>query len=139
MITKLANVNDGVGHVPYHNLSSRIRTMAFLDRSQIVEAPARALAARGKELFTGILLVALIASVGIRNVVPAEALAPVIVTLLFGGAALTAFLALLCRRDRFRIMWFDLAGSLTFIGVVLSVLIEPDQMVRLFALSDQPE
>ena len=62
-----------------------------------------------------------------------------VVTLLFGGAALTALLALLCRRDRFRIMWFDLAGSLTFIGVVLSVLIEPDQMVRLFALSDQPE
>jgi hypothetical protein len=113
--------------------------MAFLDRSQIVEAPPRALAARGKELFAGILLVALIATVGIRNVVPVEALAPAIVTLLFGVAALTAGFALLCRRDRFRIMWFDLAGSLTFIGVVLSVLIEPDQMVRLFALSDQPE
>ena len=39
----------------------------------------------------------------------------------------------------FRIMWLDLAGSLTFIGVVISVLIEPDQMVRLFTLSDQPE
>jgi hypothetical protein len=113
--------------------------MALLDRSQIVEAPRRALAARGKELFAGILLVALIATMGIRNVVPAEALAPAIVTLLFGVAALTAGFALLCRRDRFRIMWFDLAGSLTFIGVVLSVLIEPDQMVRLFALSDQPE
>jgi hypothetical protein len=36
-------------------------------------------------------------------------------------------------------MWFDLAGSLTFIGVVISALIEPDQMVRLFTLSDQPE
>jgi hypothetical protein len=113
--------------------------MAFLDRSQIVEAPHRALAARGKELFAGILLVALIATMGIRNVVPAEALAPAIVTLLFGVAALTAGFALLCRRNRFRIMWFDLAGSLTFIGVVLSVLIDPDQMVRLFALSDQPE
>ena len=71
--------------------------------------------------------------------VPADALAPAIVTLLFAVAAMTAGFALLCRRDRFRIMWFDLAGSLTFIGVVLSVLIEPDQMVRLFALSDQPE
>ena len=69
--------------------------------------------------------------------VPVEALAPAVVTLLFGIAALTAGFALLCRRDRFRIMWFDLAGSLTFIGIVLSVLIEPDQMVRLFA--DQPE
>ena len=95
--------------------------------------------ARGKELFAGILLVALIAAVGIRNVVPADALAPAIVTLLFAVAAVTAGFALLCRGDRFRIMWFDLAGSLTFIGVVLSVLIEPDQMVRLFTLSDQPE
>ena len=113
--------------------------MAFLDRSQIVETNPRPPAARGKELFAGILLVALLATVGIRNVVPVDALAPAIVTLLFAVAALTAGLALLCRRDRFRIMWFDLAGSLTFIGVVLSVLIEPDQMVRLFTLSDQPE
>ena len=113
--------------------------MAFLDRSQIVETNPRPPAARGKELFAGILLVALLATVGIRNVVPVDALAPAIVTLLFAVAALTAGLALLCRRDRFRIMWFDLAGSLTFIGVVLSVLIEPDQMVRLFALPDQPE
>jgi len=113
--------------------------MAFLDRSQIVETNARPPAARGKELFAGILLVALIATVGIRSVVPADALAPAIVTLLFAVAAVTAGFALLCRRDRFRIMWFDLAGSLTFIGIVLSVLIEPDQMVRLLTLSDQPE
>ena len=110
--------------------------MAFLDRSQIVRTSDRAPSARGKELFAGILLVALIATVGIRNVVPADVLAPAIVTLLFVVAAMTAGFALLCRRDRFRIMWFDLAGSLTFIGVVLSVLIEPDQMVRLFTLSD---
>ncbi|MEH2495227.1 hypothetical protein V1294_001706 [Bradyrhizobium sp. AZCC 1678] len=113
--------------------------MAFLDRSQIVETNPRPPAARGKELFAGILLVSLLATVGIRNIVPVDALAPAIVTLLFAVAALTAGFALLCRRDRFRVMWFDLAGSLTFIGVVLSVLIEPDQMIRLFALTDQPE
>ena len=113
--------------------------MAFLDRSHIVPTSDRATAARGKELFAGILLIALIVTLGIRNVVPADALAPAIVTLLFVVAAMTAGFALICRRDRFRIMWFDLAGSLTFIGVVLSVLIEPDQMVRLFALQDQPE
>jgi len=83
--------------------------------------------------------VALIATLGNRKVVPADALAPAIVTLLFAVGAVAAGFALLCRRDRFRIMWLDLAGGLTFIGVVLSVLIEPDQMVRLFALSDQPE
>ena len=113
--------------------------MAFLDRSHIVPTSDRATGARGKELFAGILLMSLIATLGIRNMVPADALAPAIVTLLFVVAAMTAGFALICRRDRFRIMWFDLAGSLTFIGVVLSVLIEPDQMVRLFALPDQPE
>jgi hypothetical protein len=113
--------------------------MAFLDRSHIVPTSDRATGARGKELFAGILLMALIATLGIRNVAPADALAPAIVTLLFVVAAMTAGFALICRRDRFRIMWFDLAGSLTFIGIVLSVLIEPDQMVRLFALPDQPE
>ena len=60
--------------------------MAFLDRSQIVRTSDRAPQARGKELFAGILLVALIATVGIRNVVPADALAPAIVTLLFAVA-----------------------------------------------------
>lgn len=113
--------------------------MAFLDRSQIAQTTDQASSARGKELFAGILLVTLIATVGIRNVVPADALAPAVVTLLFAVGAVTAGFALLCQRDRFRIMWFDLAGSLTFIGIVLSVLIEPDQLVRLFALSDQPE
>ena len=113
--------------------------MVFLDRSQIIRTSPRPPLARGKELFAGILLVALIATVGIRNVVPVDALAPAIVTLFFAIAAMTAGFAMLCRGDRFRIMWFDLAGSLTFIGVVISVLIEPDQMVRLFALSDQPE
>jgi len=113
--------------------------MALLDRSHIVPTSDRPAGARGKELFAGVLLVALIAALGIRNVVPAEALAPAVVTLLFAIGAVTAGVALICRRDRFRIMWFDLAGSLTFIGVVLSVLIEPDQFVRLFALSDQPE
>jgi hypothetical protein len=36
-------------------------------------------------------------------------------------------------------MWFDIAGILTFVGVAVSVLIEPDQMVRLFILSDQSD
>jgi hypothetical protein len=113
--------------------------MAFLDRSHIVPTRDRATGARGKELFAAILLITLIAALGIRNVVPADALTPAVVTLLFAVGAVTAAFALICRRDRFRFMWFDLAGSLTFIGVVLSVLIEPDELVRLFALSDQPE
>ncbi len=113
--------------------------MAFTDRSQIVRTNGREKPACGKELMAGILLTALIATLGIRNLAPADALAPVIVTLLLGAGAVGAGLALLCRRDRFRIMWFDLGGSLAFIGIVISVLIEPDQLIRLCALSDQPE
>ena len=113
--------------------------MAFLDRSQIAQKSRRTPLARGKELFTGVLLVALIATVGIRNVVPVDALAPAIVTLFFAVAATTAGCAMLCRSDRFRTMWFDLAGSLAFVGVIISVLIEPDQIARLGSVSDQPE
>ena len=29
-------------------------------------------------------------------------------------------------------MWLDLAGSLTFIGIVISVLIEPDRIGQAF-------
>jgi hypothetical protein len=113
--------------------------MVFADRSQIARTNGREKPARGKELMAGILLAALIATLGIRNLVPADALAPVIVTLLFAAGAVTAGFALLCRRDQYRIMWFDLGGSLAFIGIVISVLIEPDQLIRLCALSDQPE
>jgi len=113
--------------------------MAFLDRSQIVRTADRAPSAPGKELTAGVLLAAVLTTLAIRNLVPADALAPAIVTLLFVGSAVTAAAAWLCRGHRLRTMWFDLAGSLTFIGVVISALIEPEQMVRLFTLSDQPE
>jgi hypothetical protein len=114
--------------------------LAFTDRSQIVRTTRRDIPpVRAKELMAGILLAALIAGLGIRHLVFPEALAPAIVTLLFAGGAVTAAFALLCRRDRLRIMWFDLAGSLTFIGVVISVLIEPDQIARLGSVSGQAE
>jgi hypothetical protein len=113
--------------------------MAYLDRSQIVRPVDRAPPAPGKELIIGILLAALLATLAIRNLMPADALAPAMVTLMFVFGTAAAGAAWLCRARRFRIMWLDLAGSLTFIGVVISVLIEPDQMVGLFTLSDQPE
>jgi hypothetical protein len=91
-------------------------------------------------LFGGILLAALITVVAMGNVLPADALAPVIATLLlFAVGAAAAGFALLCRRARARTLWFDIAGALTFVGVAVSILIEPDQMVRLCALSDQPD
>lgn len=113
--------------------------MTSTDRSQIVRKHGRGSADRTQELFGGILLAALITVVAMRNVLPADALAPVIATLLFALGAAAAGFALLCRRDRARTLWFDIAGALTFVGVAVSILIEPDQMVRLCALSDQPD
>jgi hypothetical protein len=113
--------------------------MAFLDRSQIDRISDRAPPAPGKELVVGLLLAVLLTTLAIRNWVPADALAPAIVTLLFAVAAATAGAAWASRARRFRILWLDLAGSLTFIGVAISVLIEPDQIAGLFTLSNQPE
>jgi len=113
--------------------------MDFLDRSNIVRTADRAPSVHGKEWMAGVLLAALIATLAIRNLVPADALAPAIVTLLFAVGAATAGAARLCQAVRLRIMWLDVAGSLTFIGVVISVLIEPDQLIRLCGVSDQSE
>ena len=67
--------------------------MAFLDRSQIARTADRAPSAPGKELMAGILLAAVLAALAIRNLVPADALAPAIVTLLFAvGAAMAGAL-----------------------------------------------
>ena len=112
--------------------------MAFADRSQIAATDGRESSHAGR-LMAVVLLVALTATLGIRQLVQAEALAPAIVTFLFAGSAVTAGLALLCRRGPSRIMWLDLAGSLTFVGIVISVFIEPDHLARLFSASDQPE
>ena len=53
------------------------------------------------------------------------------------GAA-TAGLAVLLLRDRARTAWLDIAGLLTFAGIAVSILIDPDQIVRLLHASDQP-
>jgi hypothetical protein len=114
--------------------------MAFADRTHIART-GRKNVSRSRELMAGaaILLASLIATLGFRRLVPAEAVAPMMVTLLFAGSAVAAGLALLCRRHRSRIMWLDLAGGLTFVGIVISVFIEPDQLTRLVSVSDQPE
>ena len=112
--------------------------MAFTNRSRIAGKQGRESADRTAELFVVIALGALITTVGLRTILPTDALAPAIATLLFALAAATAGIALLCRRNQARRAWLDIAGLLTFVGVAVSILIEPDQMVRLVASSDQP-
>jgi hypothetical protein len=115
------------------------KAMAFADRSRAFRKQAQGSADRGERLLAGVLLCALIATLAVRNALPIEALAPAIATLLFVLGGATAGVALLWRRNQARMMWFDIAGMLTFVGVAVSVLIEPDQMVRLFIQSNQPD
>jgi uncharacterized membrane protein HdeD (DUF308 family) len=114
--------------------------MAFTNRGRIGLKQDQVLSThRTRELLAGMLLGALITTLGLRSILPIDALAPAIATLLFALGAATAGFALLWRRDQARKAWLDIAGLLTFVGIIVSILIEPDQMVRLFALSDQPE
>lgn len=113
--------------------------MAFADRG--LETADRQATPRTGQLTAAvsILLAAVIATLAARQLVPAGAVAPVVVTLLFAGSAVAAALAFLFRRDRLRILWLDVAGGLTFAGIVISVFIEPDQLAGLLAASNQPE
>jgi hypothetical protein len=113
--------------------------MAFTDRGRMVWKQGQESTDRTREWLAGMLLGALIATLGLRSVLPTDALAPAIATLLFALGAATAAFALLCRRHHARMTWLDIAGLLTFVGVAVSIFIEPDQLVRLVTASDQPD
>ena len=111
--------------------------MAYTDRSQVErEQPSTG---RAKELIAAILLVALAFALALRATLAPDALAPAVATLMFVMAAVTAGIAMRCRQERFRATGLDIAGMLTFIGVAITLLIEPDQIVRLVDLAEQPD
>jgi hypothetical protein len=143
MITKLSEMNYEATRVIFVDSAGfskgNEKAMAFADRSRAFRKQTQGSADRGERLFAGVVLSVLIATLGVRNALPIEALAPAIATLLFVLGGASAGVALLWRRNQARTMWFDIAGMLTFVGVAVSVLIEPDQMVRLFIQSDQPD
>lgn len=113
--------------------------MAFTNHSRIAGEKGQKSTDRTTELFAATLLGALITTVGLRSVLPIDALVPAVATLLLALGAATAGLALLCRRSHARSMWLDISGVVTFVGIAVSILIEPDQMVRLVTLSDQQD
>ena len=113
--------------------------MAFTDRGRIGWKQSQGSTDRTEELLVGILLGTLISTIALRNLLPIDALAPAIATLLFVVGAATAGFALLLLRDPARTVWLDIAGLLTFVGIAVSILIEPDQMVRLLHSSNQPD
>lgn len=112
--------------------------MAFTDRGRIGRKQAQRSTDRTAELLVCMLLGTLISTIALRNLLPSDALAPVVATLLFVVGATIAGFALLLLRDRARATWLDIAGLLTFVGIAVSILIDPDQMVRLLDTSNQP-
>jgi hypothetical protein len=114
--------------------------MAFTDRSSVARDIAPPSPRRVKELFAASLLLALTATLALRAFVSLDALAPLVASLLFALATLMVVAAALVPRNPARrASWRDAAGVLTVVGVGITLLIEPDQMVRLVTLSDQPE
>jgi O-antigen/teichoic acid export membrane protein len=110
--------------------------MAFTDRSHIAhEQPAPA--GRATQLVAAVMLVALTVALVLRATLAPEMLAPAVATSMFGIAAATAGIAMMCRQQRYRHTWYDIAGMLTFIGIAITLLIEPDQIVRLVINAEQ--
>src|SRR5258705_11375657 len=106
------------------------KAMAFADRSQIVRKHRQGSTDRAKELFAGVLLGTLIASLGMSHVLPIDALTPALATVLFTLGAATAGFALLCRRNQARALWFDIDGVLPCVGVAASMLMQPHHVFR---------
>ena len=112
--------------------------MAFTDRGRIGLKQAHGSTDRTRELLAAMLLGALVTTLGLRAVLPTDALAPAIATLLFALGAITAGFALLLLRNQARSNWLNFAGLLTFVGIAVSILIDPDQLIRLLTSSNQP-
>ncbi|HYI29747.1 MAG TPA: hypothetical protein VD863_18070 [Bradyrhizobium sp.] len=110
--------------------------MAFTDRGRVGWKQNQGSTDRTGELLIGMLLGTLISTIALRNLLPIDALAPVMATLLFVVGAATAGVALLLR-DPARTVWLNVAGLLTLIGIAVSILIDPDQIVRLLHSSNQ--
>jgi predicted PurR-regulated permease PerM len=73
----------------------------------------------------------LIAAAAARIALQSEAFLAVVTTALFACAATAALAAwLMHRRASMRLGWLDLAGIFTCIGIVVSMMIEPEQVAQ---------
>ncbi len=97
-----------------------------------VAKPARR-AVRGPHVaFLGSVLLAFFLLAMPGHTLPPDLAMPAAVTLLFGLAALVAVAAWRHPRSiTSGLNYWDVAGALVLIGIALSALIEPEQMVRL--------
>ena len=82
--------------------------------------------------FLGSVLLAFVLLAMAGRILPTDLTTPAAVTLLFGLAAVAAVAAWrLPQPMRMHPSYWDVAGALVLIGIALSALIEPEQMVRL--------
>ena len=86
--------------------------------------------ARLAQILAATLCGALIAAAALRHMLPPDAVLPVLVALLFGSAGVIGLAAIVSGR---KTALLDVAGVLTFIGIITAALIEPDKMTRLVA------
>jgi len=94
---------------------------------------------RGKLHVAAGLLALLAVTLGLRAAVAPDALAPAMATVLLAAAAGVALIGILLRHRPRGVTWLDAAGLLVYAGVAVSIMIDPDQLVRLAPLSDQTE
>ena len=76
----------------------------------------------------------LVLALAARMLLPANAFLAAVTTALFGFAAIAATAAwLLRRRNGMRLGWLELAGIFTCIGIVVSMMIEPEEVAQFIA------
>lgn len=75
-----------------------------------------------------------------RNALSADIFPAMVATAAFGFAALATLAAWLLRgRAAMRLGWLDLAGIFTCIGIVVSLMIEPEEAAQLVAAAPRSE
>jgi hypothetical protein len=109
----------------------------FGDRRHDTRKPTPQPAVPGLPLLAAALLATLAITFAGTHALGRDALEPTVAMVLFALAAAAVGAAWLRRGGT--PTWSDAAGILTFIGVAVTMMIEPDQMVRLMAPSAPPE
>jgi hypothetical protein len=91
--------------------------------------------------FVASLVAALATLIVSITILPPDLVLPVVSTICFVLAGLISLRAAICRHmpDREPLTYWDVAGVLTFIGICIAALIDPDQMVRLVQLAQRDD
>ncbi len=78
-------------------------------------------------------------TLALRALVPADAVTPAVVSLLFVAAAGIALIGISLRSRLNGTSCLNAAAVLVYAGVMVSIMIDPDQLLRLVVPAGQPE